>query len=111
MTDTLAPSGPEIIRAFARTLPASPGVYRMLDGNGEVIYVGKARSLKARVTNYTRPEGLDVRIQRRRAMHDADLVPQAPANGPRRHALLRGGCIFGRQGDHRRSSVRVNEAD
>jgi excinuclease ABC subunit C len=58
------PSGPDVIRAFVRTLPSAPGVYRMLDANGEVIYVGKARSLKARVTNYTRPEGLAVRIQR-----------------------------------------------
>ncbi|MHA6297401.1 excinuclease ABC subunit UvrC [Devosia sp. CAU 1758] len=58
------PSGPDVIRAFVRTLPAAPGVYRMLDAEGAVIYVGKARSLKARVTNYTRPEGLPVRIQR-----------------------------------------------
>ena len=57
-------SGPEVIKAFVRTLPPSPGVYRMLDEAGEVIYVGKARSLKARVTNYTRPEGLPTRIQR-----------------------------------------------
>ncbi|QYO75785.1 excinuclease ABC subunit UvrC [Devosia salina] len=66
MTETTAspPSGPEVIRAFVRTLPAAPGVYRMLDAEGGVIYVGKARSLKARVTNYTRPEGLPVRIQR-----------------------------------------------
>ena len=58
------PSGPEVIKAFVRTLPAAPGVYRMLDAEGGVIYVGKARSLKSRVTNYTRPEGLPVRIQR-----------------------------------------------
>ncbi|SMQ71132.1 Excinuclease ABC subunit C [Devosia lucknowensis] len=67
MTDTPTtpqPSGPEVIRAFVRTLPAAPGVYRMLDADGGVIYVGKARSLKSRVTNYTRPEGLPVRIQR-----------------------------------------------
>ena len=64
MTDTPAPTGPEAIRAFLKTLPSSPGVYRMLDQAGDVIYVGKARSLRARVTNYTRPEGLDVRIQR-----------------------------------------------
>ncbi len=59
MTDTPPPppSGPDVIRAFVRTLPAAPGVYRMLDADGAVIYVGKARSLKARVTNYTRPEG------------------------------------------------------
>ncbi|MBF0677493.1 MAG: excinuclease ABC subunit UvrC [Devosia sp.] len=66
MTDTPTPprSGPDIIRAFVRTLPAAPGVYRMLDAEGEVMYVGKARNLKARVTNYTRPEGLPLRIQR-----------------------------------------------
>ncbi|MBD8063971.1 excinuclease ABC subunit UvrC [Devosia sp. PTR5] len=66
MTDTSAPlqSGPDVIRAFVRTLPSAPGVYRMLDADGAVIYVGKARSLKARVTNYTRPEALPVRIQR-----------------------------------------------
>jgi excinuclease ABC subunit C len=58
------PSGPDVIKAFVRTLPAAPGVYRMLDAEGGVIYVGKARSLKSRVTNYTRPEGLPVRIQR-----------------------------------------------
>lgn len=69
MTDTDTtpapiPAGPEVIKNFVRTLPLAPGVYRMLDENGEVIYVGKARSLKSRVTNYTRPEGLSVRIQR-----------------------------------------------
>ncbi|WP_449395144.1 excinuclease ABC subunit UvrC [Devosia riboflavina] len=68
MTDTKPPAplpaGPEVIKNFVRTLPSAPGVYRMLDENGEVIYVGKARSLKSRVTNYTRPEGLSVRIQR-----------------------------------------------
>ncbi len=63
-TTTPPPSGPEVIRAFVRTLPAAPGVYRMIDAEGAVIYVGKARSLKARVTNYTRPDGLPLRIQR-----------------------------------------------
>ncbi|MBS3847706.1 excinuclease ABC subunit UvrC [Devosia sp. BSSL-BM10] len=66
MTDdsTPLPSGHEVIRAFVRTLPAAPGVYRMLDAQGAVMYVGKARNLKARVTNYTRPEALEVRLQR-----------------------------------------------
>lgn len=66
MTDDQTPpkSGPEVIRAFVRTLPAAPGVYRMLDAAGEVMYVGKARNLKARVTNYTRPDGLEMRLQR-----------------------------------------------
>ncbi|MFC3703406.1 excinuclease ABC subunit UvrC [Devosia honganensis] len=62
--DPPPPSGPEVIQAFVRTLPSAPGVYRMLDAEGAVIYVGKARSLRSRVTNYTRPEGLPVRIQR-----------------------------------------------
>ena len=64
MTDTPQLSGADIIRSFVKTLPTSPGVYRMFDAAGEVVYVGKARNLKARVTNYTRPEGLDIRIRR-----------------------------------------------
>ena len=59
-----ASTGADIIRAFVKTLPASPGVYRMIDEAGEVMYVGKARNLKARVTNYTRPETLEIRLQR-----------------------------------------------
>ncbi|MCB1517599.1 MAG: excinuclease ABC subunit UvrC [Hyphomicrobiaceae bacterium] len=58
------PTGPDIIKKFVRTLPGSSGVYRMFDANGQVIYVGKARNLKARVTNYTRFEGNPVRICR-----------------------------------------------
>jgi excinuclease ABC subunit C len=57
-------SGPEVVRAFVKQLPASPGVYRMLDEAGVVIYVGKARNLRARVTNYTRLDTNPVRIAR-----------------------------------------------
>ncbi|HUV32311.1 MAG TPA: GIY-YIG nuclease family protein, partial [Devosiaceae bacterium] len=57
-------AGPAVVKAFVRTLPQSPGVYRMLDERGEVIYVGKARNLRARVSNYTRPESHPVRIAR-----------------------------------------------
>ena len=64
MTDQSPPSGPEVIKAFVKTLPPLPGVYRMIDAEGEVIYVGKARNLKARVTNYTRLEGNSARIAR-----------------------------------------------
>ena len=54
--------GPEVIRALSRTLPNRPGVYRMIDRDGTVLYVGKARSLKARVLSYTRPLGQSNRI-------------------------------------------------
>ncbi len=57
-------TGPEVIAGYLRGLPGSPGVYRMIDAEGNVIYVGKARSLKARVSNYTKPAGHTNRIAR-----------------------------------------------
>jgi excinuclease ABC subunit C len=56
--------GVEAIRNTVKVLKPSPGVYRMLDARGEVLYVGKARSLKARVANYTQIAGLSGRLQR-----------------------------------------------
>jgi excinuclease ABC subunit C len=57
-------AGVAAIRNVLRTLPARPGVYRMTDSAGDVLYVGKARALKARVTNYTQVTRLPRRLQR-----------------------------------------------
>lgn len=54
--------GADLIRDFVTRLPAKPGVYRMYDAKGDVIYVGKARNLKNRVSNYTRAWGHTARI-------------------------------------------------
>lgn len=56
--------GVSAIREVVKTLKPVPGVYRMLDARGDVLYVGKARSLKARVANYTQVSGLTNRLQR-----------------------------------------------
>ncbi|MCB2080261.1 MAG: GIY-YIG nuclease family protein, partial [Novosphingobium sp.] len=56
--------GADVIRETVRTLPPRPGVYRMLDARGDVLYVGKARALKNRVANYTQVERLPNRLQR-----------------------------------------------
>jgi excinuclease ABC subunit C len=53
-----------VIEAALVTMPLSPGVYRMLDGRGEALYVGKARSLKKRVAAYTQPARLPERLRR-----------------------------------------------
>ncbi len=57
-------AGVAAIRNVLKTLPARPGVYRMQDARGDVLYVGKARALKNRVTNYTQVDRLPKRLQR-----------------------------------------------
>ncbi len=57
-------AGVAAIRNVLATLPLRPGVYRMQDARGEVLYVGKARALKNRVANYTQVSRLTKRLQR-----------------------------------------------
>src|SRR5580698_2994234 len=56
--------GRDAILHFLKGAPQRPGVYRMLDARGDVLYVGKAKNIKKRVTAYARPTGLDTRIER-----------------------------------------------
>jgi excinuclease ABC subunit C len=57
-------AGRAVILDHARRAPPGPGVYRMADANGEVLYVGKAKSIKKRILAYARPTGHNSRIAR-----------------------------------------------
>jgi excinuclease ABC subunit C len=57
-------AGRAAIARAVKHAPSAPGVYRMIDGKGEVLYVGKAKNIKKRVTAYARPVGHDSRITR-----------------------------------------------
>ena len=60
---SLAAGRDAIIHAI-KEAPPRPGVYRMIDGRGDVLYVGKAKNIKKRIAAYARPTGLDTRIER-----------------------------------------------
>ncbi len=65
----LAAAGPlavgrAVIANHAKLAPSSPGVYRMIDAKGDVLYVGKAKNIRKRIIAYGRPTGYDPRIER-----------------------------------------------
>ena len=74
-----AKQGIDVLKAKVALLPLRSGVYRMLDKDGKVLYVGKAKSLKKRVTSYTHFEKLPTRLQRM-VSQIADLVVVETAN-------------------------------
>jgi excinuclease ABC subunit C len=57
-------AGRAVILNHAKLAPSSPGVYRMIDANGDVLYVGKAKNIRKRIIAYARPTGYDPRIER-----------------------------------------------
>ena len=57
-------AGRAVILNYAKLAPSSPGVYRMIDANGDVLYVGKAKNIRKRIIAYARPTGYDPRIER-----------------------------------------------
>ncbi len=77
--------GMRIIAEFVHTLPKKPGVYRMIAADGEVLYVGKARSLRNRVAAYTQPNRLETRLMR---MVQATRTMEFVVTGSEAEALL-----------------------
>jgi excinuclease ABC subunit C len=63
-TDESLSAGRAAIMHYAKIAPSQPGVYRMIDARGDVLYVGKAKNVRNRVRAYARPTGLDTRIER-----------------------------------------------
>ena len=78
-------AGMRIIGDFVHTLPRKPGVYRMIAADGEVLYVGKAKSLRSRVAAYTQPTRLATRLIR---MVSATRTMEFAVTGSEAEALL-----------------------
>jgi excinuclease ABC subunit C len=57
-------AGRAAILHYAKLAPSRPGVYRMIDARGDVLYIGKAKNVRKRIQAYARPAGLDTRIER-----------------------------------------------
>ena len=53
--------GVDVIKGYLKSLPSDPGVYRMINLEGDVLYVGKAKNLKKRVSNYAHPGRQSIR--------------------------------------------------
>ncbi len=84
-SDAVASYGPSLIAAYVKNLPGKPGVYRMYDEHGTVLYVGKAKDLKKRVTAYTSYRRHTMRIQR---MVRATVSMEFVVTGSETEALL-----------------------
>jgi excinuclease ABC subunit C len=68
-------AGVKKLRAYVKNLPDTPGVYRMIDDAGGILYVGKAKSLKKRVSSYMQVGKLPIRLQRMvAAIHEMEFV-------------------------------------
>jgi excinuclease ABC subunit C len=78
-------AGRAVIARYAKLAPASSGVYRMIGAAGDILYVGKAKSLKKRVLSYARPTGHDSRIAR---MIAATTALEFVSTGSETEALL-----------------------
>jgi len=75
-----SPPGRAAIARYAKLAPSAPGVYRMSDANGDVLYVGKAKNIRKRVLAYVRPTAYDPRIER---MIAATAAPNLSRPRPR----------------------------